>query len=84
MSVHWPLFRHHGTCTCHVCRHWTSLRLLLSTIGRTLIEVAHFGILLALFIFIAALAGLQLYANHLHFDPHTGATLLLSTLVSLQ
>jgi hypothetical protein len=49
-----------------------SLRKLLEVIVVMIYQVANLGMLMALFIFIFALLGLQLLAHKLHFDPTTG------------
>jgi hypothetical protein len=49
-----------------------SLRKLLEVIMIMVYQVANLGMLMALFIFIFGLLGLQLLAHKLHFDPATG------------
>ncbi len=53
-------------------RSWTSLRVLLETIGRSLKDVVNFAILLLLFMYIFALVGMQFFANRFCFDETTG------------
>ncbi|KAA0159275.1 hypothetical protein FNF28_05910 [Cafeteria roenbergensis] len=55
-----------------LAKQWTSLRVLLHTILRTLKDVAYFAVLLLLFMFIFSLIGMQFFANQLCFDPVTG------------
>jgi voltage-dependent calcium channel L type alpha-1D len=47
---------------------WQQMRSLLSTIYKTVFDVANFALLLVIFMFIYALIGLQFFANRLHFD----------------
>ena len=53
-------------------KSWKSLHSLLNTVYSAAGLVRSFGILLALFVFIYALIGMQLFANRLHFDSATG------------
>ena len=46
-----------------LARSWKRFELLLETLGRTLVDIAYFSILLFLFIFIFTLMGLELFAN---------------------
>jgi len=55
-----------------LAKQWTSLRVLLHTILRTLKDVANFAVLLLLFMYIFSLIGMQFFANQLCFDPVTG------------
>lgn len=51
---------------------WPSLRNLLTTILKTVNDIANFAILLMLFMYIFALVGMQFFANQLCFAPDTG------------
>lgn len=44
------------------------MRELLNTLGKTLLDIGNFGMLLVLFMYIYALVGLQIFANRFHFD----------------
>lgn len=44
------------------------MRELLNTLGKTLLDIGNFGMLLVLFMYIYALVGLQFFANRFHFD----------------
>lgn len=44
------------------------MRDLLNTLGKTLLDVGNFGMLLVLFMYIYALVGLQFFANRFHFN----------------
>jgi hypothetical protein len=48
-----------------------SLRALLVTVIGVMVDVGTFGVLLVMFIYIFALAGMQILANRLRFDPWT-------------
>ena len=58
-----------------LARSWVSLRKLLQTIARTLIDIANFTVVLFLFIYIFALVGMQSFANKFRFDPITNEPL---------
>eukprot|EP00945_MAST-04E_sp_MAST-4E-sp1_P008438 g8438.t1 len=58
-----------------LARSWVSLRKLLQTIARTLVDIANFTVVLFLFIYIFALIGMQLFANKFRFDPETNEPL---------
>ncbi|CAM9453078.1 unnamed protein product, partial [Discosporangium mesarthrocarpum] len=51
-----------------LAREWESMRDLLNTLGKTVLDVGNFGMLLLLFMYIYALVGLQFFANRFHFD----------------
>ncbi|CAM9381269.1 unnamed protein product [Choristocarpus tenellus] len=51
-----------------ILREWDSMRDLLNTLGKTVLDVGNFGMLLVLFMYIYALVGLQFFANRFHFD----------------
>ncbi|CAM9558144.1 unnamed protein product [Chrysoparadoxa australica] len=53
-----------------LAQQWKSMRQLLLALGKTLYDVANFGLLLVLFMYIGALVGLQFFANRLHFDEN--------------
>lgn len=65
-------------------RNWVSLRLLLNTIVKTMAQVANFVVLLLLFMYIAALIGMQLFANRFRFDPVTALPLVVTDPAYLQ
>lgn len=44
------------------------MRELLNTLGKTLLDIGNFGMLLVLFMYIYALVGLQFFANRFHFN----------------
>lgn len=44
------------------------MRELLNTLGKTVLDIGNFGMLLVLFMYIYALVGLQFFANRFHFD----------------
>lgn len=44
------------------------MRDLLNTLGKTLLDIGNFGMLLVLFMYIYALVGLQFFANRFHFN----------------
>lgn len=46
------------------------MRELLNTLGKTLLDIGNFGMLLVLFMYIYALVGLQFFANRFHFDAN--------------
>lgn len=54
-----------------LARNWKSLQNLLRTIIITLPEIANFGALLMIIIFVFSLVGMQLLAGRLRFDPGT-------------
>lgn len=56
-----------------LARSWRSLNVLLKTIVKTLNDVANFGVLLLLFMYIFALIGMQFFANKFCFDYVTGS-----------
>ena len=56
-----------------MAKQWESLHSLLNTMAEAASDVRSFGILLALFVFIYGLIGMQLFSNRLHFDEVTGA-----------
>ncbi|CAM9347519.1 unnamed protein product, partial [Phaeothamnion confervicola] len=58
-----------------LARRWRSLQTVLRAMGRTVLQIGNFAMLLALFIYIYALIGMEFFANHLHFDPATGVPL---------
>ena len=51
-----------------LAQHWTNFQLLLSTLAKTMIDIASFSILLFLFIFIFTLLGRELFAERSKFD----------------
>ncbi|CAN0350451.1 unnamed protein product, partial [Ectocarpus sp. 13 AM-2016] len=51
-----------------LARWWHSMRELLNTLGKTLLDIGNFGMLLVLFMYIYALVGLQFFANRFHFN----------------
>ncbi|CBJ26318.1 Voltage Gated Calcium/Sodium Channel subunit alpha [Ectocarpus siliculosus] len=51
-----------------LAREWHSMRELLNTLGKTLLDIGNFGMLLVLFMYIYALVGLQFFANRFHFN----------------
>eukprot|EP00752_Nemacystus_decipiens_P011295 g10037.t1 len=51
-----------------LAREWNSMRELLNTLGKTLLDIGNFGMLLVLFMYIYALVGLQFFANRFHFN----------------
>jgi hypothetical protein len=55
-----------------LAKHWTSLRVLLRTIVKTLKDVANFAVLLLIFMYMFSLIGMQFFANQLCFDPDSG------------
>eukprot|EP00968_Pinguiococcus_pyrenoidosus_P016025 scaffold1505_cov256-Pinguiococcus_pyrenoidosus.AAC.25 len=60
-----------------LAREWKSLQTLLAVFGNTVLELGNFFVLLALFLFIYALLGMQFLANRLRFDARTEAALAL-------
>jgi Ion transport protein len=54
-----------------LARNWPSFGRLLSTIIKTLKDLANFTLLLIIVIYVFALVGLQLFANRLRFDVRT-------------
>ena len=54
-----------------LAKTWKRFELLLETLGRTLVDIATFSILLFLFIFIFSLLGLELFAYRAKFDEET-------------
>lgn len=44
------------------------MRELLNTLGKTLLDIGNFGMLLVLFMYIYSLVGLQFFANRFHYD----------------
>jgi voltage-dependent calcium channel L type alpha-1D len=58
-----------------LARSWVSLRELLGTIARTIMDLANFTVLLILIIYIFALFGMQMFANRLVFDTDTNLAL---------
>lgn len=58
-----------------LARSWVSLRELLGTIARTLMDLANFTVLLLLILYIFALFGMQIFANRLSFDANTNLVL---------
>ena len=61
-----------------LARSWTSLRLLLRMLGESMQDIANFGILLGLFLFIFGLFGQTLFANRFRLDPKTLAPLAMT------
>ncbi|CAM9345432.1 unnamed protein product, partial [Laminaria digitata] len=51
-----------------LARDWHSMRELLETLRKTLLDIGNFGLLLLLFMYIYVLIGLQFFANRFHFD----------------
>jgi Ion transport protein len=51
-----------------LAQQWKRFELLLETLGRTLVDIATFSILLFLFIFTFTLLGLELFANRAKLD----------------
>ena len=51
-----------------LARSWESLKLLIDSIAHTIAAIGNFTILLALFIYVYALLGMQFFANKLKFD----------------
>ncbi|DAZ94512.1 TPA: hypothetical protein N0F65_011865 [Lagenidium giganteum] len=51
-----------------LARNWRSLREMLELIGRAVMSIANFAVLLFIFIYIYALIGLQFFGNSMHFD----------------
>jgi len=56
-------------------RKWEDLNLLLTAMISSFLQVGNFGVVLAMFIYIFALIGMELFANQLHFDPVTSQPL---------
>jgi len=56
-----------------LARSSKNLQILLRKMLVTFMQMGNFGLLLALFIYIFALLGMEFFANNLHFDPTTGA-----------
>ena len=54
-------------------RSWTSLRVLLKTMWRTLLDIKNFLVLLLIFIFVFALVGREFYAHRVKFLPDGAA-----------
>ncbi|CAB1112699.1 unnamed protein product [Ectocarpus sp. CCAP 1310/34] len=50
-----------------LARGWSSMRDLLETLRKTLLDIGNFALLLLLFMFIYVLIGVQFFANRLHF-----------------
>ncbi|CAN0138125.1 unnamed protein product [Ectocarpus sp. 12 AP-2014] len=50
-----------------LARGWSSMRDLLETLRKTLLDIGNFALLLLLFMFIYVLIGMQFFANRLHF-----------------
>ena len=55
-----------------MAKEWETMQTLLRLIGKTVLEIGNFGILLILFIFIYSLCGMQFFSNRMVFD-HLGA-----------
>uniref|UniRef100_K3WVK7 Ion transport domain-containing protein n=1 Tax=Globisporangium ultimum (strain ATCC 200006 / CBS 805.95 / DAOM BR144) TaxID=431595 RepID=K3WVK7_GLOUD len=51
-----------------LARSWRSLRELLVTIGNSILDVANFGLLLLLLMYVFALIGMQFFANKYRFN----------------
>jgi hypothetical protein len=51
-----------------VARSWTGMQDILQKTGKSLIDIAWFGILLSLFMFIMSLLGMELFANNCRFN----------------
>ncbi|GMH60361.1 hypothetical protein TrRE_jg11189 [Triparma retinervis] len=51
-----------------LAREWVSMRIILAKIILTAIEISNFSVLLALFMYIYSLMGMQFFANKLKFD----------------
>jgi len=58
-----------------LARDWQSLQDLLTVFGKTVIELGNFFVLLALFMFIYALLGMQFMANRFRYNAETEAAL---------
>eukprot|EP00903_Cladosiphon_okamuranus_P009702 g9229.t2 len=50
-----------------LARGWDSMRDLLETLRKTLLDIGNFGLLLLLFMFVYILIGVQFFANRFHF-----------------
>eukprot|EP00752_Nemacystus_decipiens_P001936 g1865.t1 len=50
-----------------LARGWSSMRDLLETLRKTLMDLGNFGLLLLLFMFVYILIGVQFFANRFHF-----------------
>lgn len=51
-------------------RHWKAFQEILQTMVASMIDISNFTILLTLFIFIAALLGMELFAYSVYFDQN--------------
>jgi hypothetical protein len=56
-----------------LAKQWEEMQILLKAMVRTVFDIANFAVLLALFMYIMALVGMQFFANEMHFDAETGA-----------
>ena len=59
-----------------LAKNWASLRSLLATIARTVLDLGNFSLLLVLLIYIMSLVGMQLFANRMRFDANTNLPIL--------
>jgi len=51
-----------------LAREWTSMRILLGTLLKTVFDISNFCLLLILFMYVYALIGMQFFANKMRFD----------------
>jgi hypothetical protein len=49
-------------------RTWLSLRTLITTIGKTIFDIAHFSFLVLLFMIITSLLGMEFFAYRISYD----------------
>jgi len=56
-----------------LARYWLRFQLILETLGRTLIGIRAFSVILIVFTYIFTLLGLEFFAGKGRFDPVTGA-----------
>lgn len=59
-----------------LARSWTSLRVLLKSIRESISDIANYGLLIILYVFIMALCGMQLFAGKWRFDPRSGVAMV--------
>lgn len=55
-----------------LARSWTALNVLLRTTLRSIKDAANFAMLLAVFVYVFSLIGMQIFANRFCYDPDTG------------
>lgn len=56
-----------------LARYWLRFQLILETLGRTLIGIRAFSVIIVLFTYIFTILGLEFFAGKGRFDPNTGA-----------